>query len=197
MAPILPPAMRSIICRNKGFKWEHINLVAEQHRDTVRQYDYIWCPDDDIACDTAGVNKLFEIVRKYNVQLAQPAISEGEFAFKSLIQQRGNILRYSPYVEVMCPVFTQAAFFKLQDTFLENRSAWGLDWIWPKRFALTEMAIIDKVGVHHTGRLGKERITNCWRSWESILTAISKKPWPGMAASIGRSTAACSAAGCG
>ena len=141
--------------RNKGFKWEHIHLVAEKHRDTVRQYDYIWCPDDDIACDTAGVNELFEIVRKYNVQLAQPAISEGEFAFKSLIQQRGNILRYSPYVEVMCPIFTQEAFFKLQDTFLENRSAWGLDWIWPKRFAATEMAIIDKVGVHHTGRLGK------------------------------------------
>ena len=118
--------------RNKGFKWEHIHLVADKHRDTLRQYDYIWCPDDDIACDTAGVNKLFEIVRKYNVQLAQPAISAGEFAFKGLIQQRGNILRYSPYVEVMCPIFTQAAFFKLQDTFLENRSAWGLDWIWPK-----------------------------------------------------------------
>ena len=50
--------------RNKGFKWEHIHLVAEKHRDTVRQYDYIWCPDDDIACDTAGVNELFEIVRK-------------------------------------------------------------------------------------------------------------------------------------
>jgi hypothetical protein len=70
-------------------------------------------------------------------------------------EQRGNLLRYTPYVEVMCPMFTREAFFKVADTFCENRSGWGLDWIWPKRFATREMAIIDKVGIHHTGPLGK------------------------------------------
>jgi hypothetical protein len=141
--------------RRKGFKWEHLHYVAEEHAEVIEQYDRIWCPDDDIACDTAGVNQLFELFEQYQLQLAQPAIAKGDFSFRGLTQQRGNILRYSPYVEVMCPIFTREAFLKVKPTFLENRSGWGLDWIWPKQFARHEMAIIDKVGIHHTGPLGK------------------------------------------
>jgi hypothetical protein len=140
--------------RNKGFKWEHLHFAAEQYGDTLRHYQNIWCPDDDIACDTASVNLLFEIFHRYKLQLAQPAISAGQFAFKSLVQKPGNLLRYSPYIEVMCPIFSREAFFRVQDTFLENRSGWGLDWLWPRRFGPKEIAIIDKVGVHHTGSLG-------------------------------------------
>jgi Protein of unknown function (DUF707) len=141
--------------RRKGLKWPHIDFIAKEHADLVRKYDWIWCPDDDIACNTADVNLLFEIVQQYGLRLAQPAIAEGEFSFKSLVQCRGNILRYTPFVEVMCPVFSQTSFFQLQDTFLENHSAWGLDWLWAKRLKPGDMAVIDKVGVHHTGRLGK------------------------------------------
>lgn len=141
--------------RCKGFKWELMHFAAEKYGETLRQYDRIWCPDDDIACDTDAVNQLFEIFKNYKLQLAQPAIAEGDFAFKSLVQQRGNLLRYSPYVEVMCPIFTYEAFFRVKDSFIENRSGWGLDWLWPRRFGPREIAIIDKIGVHHTGKLGK------------------------------------------
>ncbi len=142
-------------CRRKGFKFEHLHFVATEHAATLQKYERIWCPDDDIACDTAGVNLLFEIFQRYQLQLAQPGIAKGDFSFKGLAQRPGNVLRYTPYVEVMCPIFTRDAFIKVSDTFLENRSGWGLDWIWPKRFAPGEMAIIDKVGIHHTGPLGK------------------------------------------
>ncbi len=50
----------------------------------------------------------------------------------------------------MCPVFTRESFFQLSDTFLESPSSWGLDWVWSRQFAPREMAVIDKVGVHHT-----------------------------------------------
>jgi hypothetical protein len=141
--------------RRKGFKWEHLHFATEEFVHTLRQYERIWCPDDDIACDTAAVNLLFEVFERFNLELAQPAISDGEFSFKSLAQIRGNLLRYSPYVEIMCPIFSRDAFFSLKDTFLENRSGWGIDWIWPRRFTAEQIAIIDKVGVHHTGSLGK------------------------------------------
>jgi hypothetical protein len=141
--------------RHKGFKWELLHFAVTEHADTLRKYDRIWCPDDDIACDTAAVNSLFDIFGRFKLSIAQPAISQGQFAFKSLTQRRGNLLRYSPYIEVMCPIFTREAFFGVQDTFLENRSGWGLDWLWPRRFPAQELAIIDKVGVHHTGTLGQ------------------------------------------
>lgn len=141
--------------RRKGFKWEHMHYVVEEHAAVLENYDRIWCPDDDIACDTASVNLLFDLFAKYKLQLAQPAIAKGDFSFRGLTQQRGNILRYSPYVEVMCPMFTRESLHRVKSTFLENRSGWGLDWIWPRFFERNEIAIIDKVGIHHTGPLGK------------------------------------------
>ncbi|HVO25490.1 MAG TPA: hypothetical protein VMW56_17865 [Candidatus Margulisiibacteriota bacterium] len=141
--------------RRKGFKWEHIHFAIDRLGDALNAYERIWCPDDDIACDTANVNLLFEIFERYQLQLAQPAVSRGQFSFKGLAQRRGKILRYSPYVEVMCPIFTRSAIQKVQHTFLENRSGWGIDWIWPRHFAENQIAVIDKVGVHHTGQLGK------------------------------------------
>ncbi|MBI3840073.1 MAG: hypothetical protein HY288_19290, partial [Planctomycetia bacterium] len=58
-------------------------------------------------------------------------------------------------VETMCPIFTRQAFRRVSPTFLENRSGWGLDLIWPRFFQPHEMAILDQVGVEHTGTLGR------------------------------------------
>lgn len=141
--------------RRKGFKFELLHFVTREHEDVLRRYDRVWCPDDDIACGTESINRMFDIVDRYGLQLAQPAIARGQFSYKALLRQPGKLLRYSPYVEVMCPVFTRDALFRVADTFTENRSGWGLDWIWACRFSPGEVAIIDKVGVHHTGPLGK------------------------------------------
>ena len=53
----------------------------------------------------------------------------------------------------MCPVFSREALFRLQPTFQESRSGWGLDLLWPRYFAEREMAVLDAVGVEHTGKL--------------------------------------------
>jgi hypothetical protein len=136
--------------RRKGFKFELLHFAATEYREVLSQYELIWCPDDDIAISTTELNSLFEIVERYELQLAQPSIARGDASYRNLIQRPGNILRYTPFVEVMCPVFTRGAFFKVSDTFSESRSGWGLDWVWAKQFSLHEMAVIDKVGVHHT-----------------------------------------------
>lgn len=136
--------------RRKGFKFELLHHVALEHRSTLAKYDRIWCPDDDVACSTRDLNLLFEIFERYRLRLAQPGIAAGDTSYRSLLRKPGNILRYTPFVEVMCPLFTREAFDQLSTTFLECRSAWGLDWVWAKQFAPREMAIIDKVGVHHT-----------------------------------------------
>ena len=141
--------------KRKGFKWELVDYTIKQHGDLLARYTNIWCPDNDIRADTRAINRMFELFEKYALQLAQPAISAGEVSYKALRQQAGVVLRYSPYVEVMCPLFTRAALLRLAPTLLESRSGWGLDWIWPRYFAQHEMAILDAVGVEHTGPLGR------------------------------------------
>ncbi len=137
----------------QGFKWELIHHALVNHRDILDRYSNIWCPDCDIRADTHSVNRLFELFEQYHLQLAQPAVAKGEVTYKSLRQRAGVILRYSPFVECMCPVFTRPALSRVSSTFLENRSGWGLDCVWPRFFEPCEIAILDSVGVEHTGQL--------------------------------------------
>lgn len=141
--------------RRKGFKWELIDHVIKEYGETVGRYANIWCPDNDIRADTLTINRMFELFHKYALQLAQPAISGGEVSYQTLRQHPGVVLRYSPFVEVMCPLFTRAALWRVAPTLLESRSGWGLDLLWPRFFSPHEMAILDAVGVEHTGPLGR------------------------------------------
>lgn len=137
----------------KGFKFTLLDHVLTEYSKLLENYDRVWLPDDDIAADTASVNRLFEVFEEYNLKLAQPAISAGEVSYEALRQVPGTILRYTPYVEVMCPIFTRDALLKVQPLFLETQSGWGIDWVWSKWFEKGDVAIIDACGVQHTGKL--------------------------------------------
>jgi hypothetical protein len=136
--------------RRTGFKFEHMHFASEQLRDVMCNYDCFWLPDDDVALDPTGINEMFALFHEHRLQLAQPAIARGEVTYRSLQQRPGLLLRYTPFVEVMCPLFTREALYRVRHTFLESRSGFGLDLVWPKYFAPREMAILDRIGVHHT-----------------------------------------------
>jgi hypothetical protein len=150
-----PPAVDARDARyyvhRPGLKWELIASLADEHADTLGQYDAIWCPDDDIAADTATVNRLFELFHQHQLQLAQPAIASGQVSYRTLLRRPRTLLRYTPFVEVMCPIFSRQAFWKAVPTFLLSRSGWGIDWAWTKLFRQSEMAILDAAAVDHTG----------------------------------------------
>ncbi len=137
----------------KGFKFELLYSALQTHGEVLGRYANIWCPDCDVRASTRSVNRLFELFDEYHLQMAQPSIAQGEVSYQSLRQRPGVILRYTPFVEVMCPIFTRQAFWRVSPTFVENRSGWGLDLIWPRYFQPHEMAILDQVGVEHTGKL--------------------------------------------
>jgi hypothetical protein len=140
------------LCRT-GFKWELLDHALRHYRHVVERYERVWCPDCDVRADTASINHLFAVCREYRLQLAQPAISAGEVSYEFLRRRPGLVLRYSPFVECMCPLFTREALYRVLPTFLETRSGWGLDWLWPRSFGPREMAVVDSIGVEHTGRL--------------------------------------------
>jgi hypothetical protein len=145
-----PPRHASYFVQRTGFKFEHLDYLADHFAAELNRYERIWCPDDDIALDTRSINEMFSLVADHKLQLAQPAIAEGEVSFQSFRPQKGALLRYTPFVEVMCPVLTREAFFRVRPTFLASRSGWGLDLAWPRQFAPREVAILDCIHVQHT-----------------------------------------------
>jgi hypothetical protein len=148
--PRQPPPQASHFLKRPGFKFEHLDYVAEHHAAVLNRYERIWCPDDDIALDTPCINQMFALMEKYQLQLAQPAIAAGDVSFQSFRPKAGAVLRYSPFVEVMCPVFTRDAFFRVRPMFRASRSGWGLDLAWPQFFQPREVAILDCIHAHHT-----------------------------------------------
>ncbi len=139
----------------KGMKWELVGYALDTLPDIVARYINVWLPDDDIRTSPNEIDRLFALFEEYRLQLAQPAIAAGEVSYKVFRQRPGVILRYSPLVENMCPLFTRDALRQVSATFGESRSGWGLDVIWPRLFAANEVGIIDAVGVEHTRPVGK------------------------------------------
>jgi hypothetical protein len=139
--------------KRKGFKWELVGHALEEHADVLDHYANIWIPDNDIRADTHTINRMFDLFDRYHLQLAQPAITRGEVSYQTFRQSPGVLLRYTPLVEVMCPLFTREALSRVAFSFEESRSGWGLDWLWPRYFLPREVAILDGAGVEHVGQL--------------------------------------------
>src|SRR5687768_1514333 len=47
--------------RRKGFKFILLDHVLTEYSKLLENYDRVWLPDDDIAADTASVNRLFSV----------------------------------------------------------------------------------------------------------------------------------------
>jgi len=115
-------------------------------------YDFIAFPDDDIMLRWRDWNELFLLCRNHRLDLAQPALSvESYIAHPITARDKRYLLRYTSFVEVMTPIFSQAALKLCVATFKDSVSGFGLDNAWPKLLGepADRIAIIDKVPVMH------------------------------------------------
>jgi hypothetical protein len=143
-----------IYLERKGIKFALIHQLAKTGlADVLLRYDHVWMPDDDIAADADGVNRLFTLAAEHRLSICQPGIGTGEVTFRTLRANPDYTLRYSRFVEIMCPLFTREALQRTLPTFGANRSAWGIDWLWSCRFGPKDLAVIDAVPVEHTRAL--------------------------------------------
>lgn len=138
-------------CELKGTKFNIIHELYKKHEQIINQYDYIWIPDDDVFMYPEDINSLFETVRKYNLDLAQPSII-GYYSVPITLPCPCHILRYTNFVEQMCPCFHIEAFKKLHNTFNVSKSCWGIELLWNLKLGkpTDKIAIIDDVVAMHT-----------------------------------------------
>ena len=135
----------------KGIKFALLHdLLTNDWAHLLTRYERIWLPDDDISASTGQINHLFQLAEEYRLAICQPAIGRGDVSFEALRATPGYLLRYSRFVEIMCPLFTQQSLQQVLPTFRANVSAWGIDWLWASMFGPAELAVIDAVAVDHT-----------------------------------------------
>jgi hypothetical protein len=140
----------------KGAKWPALHNLICQHRAEILQYDYVWLPDDDLAADKKTVNRMFDLCSALQLELAQPALSEGSyFSHPITLANNSFLMRYTNFVEIMAPVFSRAFLQRCVASFNENASGHGLDYLWPTWTSGPYHAgILDACPVRHTRPLG-------------------------------------------
>jgi hypothetical protein len=142
----------------KGPKFYPIYLWLSANPQILRHYDYIWLPDDDILTTWKNVDDLFQICRDYDLQLAQPALTDDSFRnFPVLFQDPNCLLRFTVFVESMVPMFRADALRLCMPVMQEPTIyGWGHDWIWPMLLGYppNKIAVIDSCAVKHTRPLG-------------------------------------------
>lgn len=134
----------------KGTKFNILGELIE-NKNIFEQYDNFFIPDDDIYFTSQDINKFFNIFEKYKLQLAQPSIL-GYWSIKESLNVSGLLLRYTNWVEMMCPCFSKSALFKCKDSFLISKSCWGIEFMWNELLnqPKNKIAIIDDISVIHT-----------------------------------------------
>lgn len=134
-----------------GQKWPAVQCMYRSN--LFDNYDYIWFPDVDIKTDTESINRLFELVRVFGLDLAQPALALDSYSSHNIVlQHKNSIIRYTNFVEIMVPVFSQNGLAICAESFDVPGMGWGLDYVWPKLLAYSNknVGIIDAVSVTHT-----------------------------------------------
>jgi|LakMenEpi03Aug12_release.lakeMendotaPanAssembly.Ray.scaffolds.fasta_scaffold155550_3 hypothetical protein len=143
------------ITKINGEKWHIIKNYLIENPNLIEEYETFWFPDDDLKIDNNYINELFNIHNEYKLSLSQPA-SIGHTSHK-ITRPQNFKLRYTNFVEVMCPIMSKNTLKLLFETFTITESGWGLDLLWPKLlgYPKDKIAIIDKIVIDHTKEVGK------------------------------------------
>ncbi len=140
------------VCHIKGYKLKVIYAYLERNPQILEAYDYFFLPDDDIRMGASTINSLFSAMRKYRLEIAQPALESSYFTWPHTLRNRYDRLRYTNFVEMMVPCFSKEALKKVLFTFDENDTGWGTETHWPLLIGddAKSMAVVDDVAVVHT-----------------------------------------------
>jgi hypothetical protein len=135
----------------KGPKFHLIDQILTEHPEWLSEYHYFWLPDDDVCLPAEEVLRLFQLTMEYHLDISQPGMI-GWYGPTPPLCNAGTILRYTNWVEIMCPVLSRHAVRKCRETFTANITGWSIDAAWNVLLGhpTNKIAIIDDVVAIHT-----------------------------------------------
>ena len=157
-----------------GTKVAGFGKLFDLHPEIFDRYQRIALIDDDIMTNSSDLNSLFRLGQEFQLEIWQPSLSHDSFfTYAITVQNRLYILRYTDYVEMMCPFFKASALRNIKPLFSEGYES-GMDLIWSEmRLANSrKLAIIDAISVKHTRPVGKLRTDQGFDAVEGYIPVI-------------------------
>ena len=138
-----------------GTKTTAIRRLIEDRPEFLMRYDAVLFLDDDVEISGSGVEALFAIAAREDLDVAQPSLtadSDSAWPFLKQPLAGSNILRVST-IEIMAPLMTRRAIETLGWTFAESVSGWGTDLLLGpaarKAFGPASVGVIGATTVRH------------------------------------------------
>lgn len=165
--------------RQKGTKFNILKKLITGNFDFFKQYDFVFVPDDDLYLTTKDINRMFDLAHKHELQICQPSIV-GYYDVPITLNVPSCLLRFTNFVEVMCPCFSKEALEKCAMSFDYSVSGWGIDLWWHKLMGhpKDKFAILDDVIAIHTRRcFGGENYKNnqIYEPWNDLKKLIKEQ----------------------
>ena len=136
-----------------GSKWEGISFYLENNK-SWRDYDRVCFPDDDLLFDATLLNKFLYFADKFKLDLCQPALDfKSYFSHAITLQSQSFLVRFTNFVEIMFPCFSQRFLELSKELFASSPSGWGMDNYWATlldKHKLSLPGIIDYTTITHT-----------------------------------------------
>jgi len=121
----------TFIEKRKGSKFQNFKYFYDTYPEIIKQYDRFFILDDDIIINVAGINTMFDLSHKYNLEICGPSfLPESKISHKITVHQPGIILRYTNFVEVNVPLFSTKALHSLMNKLSSNLIGWGIDYLY-------------------------------------------------------------------
>jgi len=139
-----------------GGKWDGIYAVLSQP-GLLDRYEHVWLPDDDIAASSGQIDAVFNAMRRYDLDVAQPALThDSYFSHFAFLACPGFTLRYTNFVEIMAPCLKTSLLRSVLEDFRASMSGFGMDYIWCRlrEDGRYRAAILDSIAVRHTRPIG-------------------------------------------
>lgn len=118
-----------VVTQQRGTKVTAVRKLLEAMPEILLRYDYVLFLDDDVAISPEAIEKLFDVMERENIDIAQPALSENSVTyFEDLKQPRvGPGVRYLSAVEIMMPALSKRALERCGWAFSAGISGWAVD----------------------------------------------------------------------
>jgi hypothetical protein len=112
----------------QGAKFPNLLHVYQEWNDILAHYEAVFVMDDDIVIDCNRINHLFEIRKKYDLWLLQPAFDKiGKISHSITKMNPSCFLRYTNFVENTCPLFRKDKLDGFMEIFDPVLTGWGID----------------------------------------------------------------------
>lgn len=142
----------------KNFKFTMLHeLFTTVRPDFLDQYEYFYFLDDDIDIDTESINRMFDISKGFDAWITQASLTLDSYCSWPILKHKDDCyVRYMGQIEVMAPLFSRYALEKCLDSFVVNRSSWGIDSAWSAilQYPAKKIMVIDEIQMAHTLPVG-------------------------------------------